>query len=93
MFSVMVFPAVAPADMPARLKERRRPKFQLVLDILADLAAREELPSDLAPAVVERKVKPEFGRRWAKLRPDDDSDPPVSRTVIYRAYQEYLKSR
>jgi hypothetical protein len=90
MYFVKVYPAVTPADTPVKPKRRSTTKFQLVLDILADIDEREGLPSDLAPAEVERKVLPEFRRRWAKLRPDDDTDPPVSRTVIYRAYQEFL---
>jgi hypothetical protein len=103
MFSVRVFPAVAPAEMPAKPKERRFGfKFQLVLDILADLDEREEgLPSGLTPAEVEMKMRPELPGRWAKLRPDDPpklgrdgkAKLPVSRTVMYRAYQEYFKSR
>ena len=34
-----------------------------------------------------------FAVRWAKLKPDDDTDPPVSRTTINRIYQNYLKTR
>ena len=97
MFFVEVFPTVTPADTPAKAKGRRRTKFNLVLDLLADIVKREGLPCDLEPAEIERedalKVPPEFRRRWEKLGPDGRPKPPVSRTVIYRAYQDYLKAR
>jgi hypothetical protein len=100
MYRVKVFPAVTAADTPAEsnTKEPPRPKFQLVLEILADI---EGLPSGLSPAEIERKVKPELLRRWAKLRPDDQpklgrdgkAKPPVERTTINRAYRQFLKAR
>jgi hypothetical protein len=89
MFFVRAFPAVTPADTPSKAKGRPGIKFGLVLDILADF----KLASGLQPAEIEKKVLPEFRRRWAKLRPDDDTEPPVSRTVINRAYQKFLRAR
>ena len=38
------------------------------------------------------KVPPEFRQRWEKLRPDGKTTQPVSRTVINRAYLDYLKA-
>ena len=91
MYFVRVFPAVTVADMPAKAKGRPAIKFDLVLEILADIGQREGLASNLQPAEIEKKVLPCFRPRWAKLRPDDDTDPPVSRTLINRAYQEFLR--
>jgi hypothetical protein len=91
MFFVRVFPAVTPADTPSKAKGRPGIKFDLVLEVLADIDRREGLASNLQPAEIEKKVLPGFRPRWAKLRPDDDTDPPVSRTLIYRAYQEFLR--
>ena len=73
-------------------KSQRRPaiKFDLVLKILADIDQREGLASNLQPAEIEKKVLPRFRPLWAKLRSDDDTDPPASRTLINRAYQEFL---
>jgi hypothetical protein len=94
MFFVRVFPAVAPADTPSKAKRRFGVKFDLVLKILADIDRRGGLASNLQPAEVQKKVlskvPPEFRRRWEKLGPDGRPKPPVSRTQIYRAYQEYL---
>jgi hypothetical protein len=91
MFFVRVFPAITPANTPSKAKGRPAIKFDLVLEILADIDQREGLASNLQPAEIEKKVLPCFRPRWTKLRPDDDTDPPVSRTVIYRAYQEFLR--
>jgi len=90
MFFVRVFPAIAP-----KTKARGRPadKFDLVLDILGDIDRRSGLASNLQPAEIERKVLPEFRRRWAELKPDDKTEPPVSRRVINRAYQKFLGDR
>jgi hypothetical protein len=93
MFFVRVFPAVAPADTPSKAKRRFGVKFDLVLKILADIDRRGGLASNLQPAEIEKKVLPEFRRRWKKLKRDDDTEPPVSRRQIYRAYQEYLEAR
>src|SRR5262249_28136162 len=85
MSFVRVFPAVTP-----KAKRPRGPKFDLVLAILADI---DGLASDLRPAEIERKVLPEFRRRWEKLRPDDKTEPPVSRKVINLAYQSFLEDK
>jgi hypothetical protein len=81
-----VKPANPKGGRKAKVKAAGRPKFDLVLTILADIKPAPGLP----PAEVEKKVLPVFRGRWAKLKPDDKTDPPVSRTTIYRAYQEYL---
>jgi hypothetical protein len=78
----------------ARAKGRPSVKSDLVLDILAGIDQSDEgLASNLPPAVIEQKVLPLFRPRWAKLRPDDDTDPPVSRKVINEAYKKYLGTR
>jgi hypothetical protein len=91
MFFVRVFPAVAPK---VKAKGRRPIKSKLVAEILADFdQSKEGLASDLQPAQIEKKVLPKFRLRWAKLKPDDDTDPPVSRREIFRTYQKYLEAR
>jgi hypothetical protein len=91
MYGVRVYPAVSPA---AKAKGRPSPKSDLVWDILTEIDQSDEgLPADLLPAVIDRKVLALFRPRWAKLRPDDKTDPPVSRRRIYEVYQEYLKTR
>jgi hypothetical protein len=82
MYFVKVYPAVTPADTPAKAKG----KFDLVLEILADI---KPAPG-LQPVQIWTKVLPEFRRRWKKLRPDDNTDPPVERTTVNRAYQKFL---
>jgi len=93
MFFVRVFPAVAPK---AKAKGRRGIKSNLVAEILADIDRRERLAPDLEPAEIEKKVlpkvPPELRRRWEKLGSDGRPKPPVSRKVIYGAYQDYLKA-
>jgi len=37
-------------------------------------------------------VLPEFRRRWAKLKPNDKTEPPVSRRAIARTYQKYIEA-
>jgi hypothetical protein len=96
LFFVRVFPGT-PADTSAKPKGRPRTKFDLALEILADIDQREGLASNLQPAEIEKKVRlkvpREFRRRWAKLGPDGQTKPPMSRTVIYRAYQQFLRDR
>jgi hypothetical protein len=81
---------------PPRRKQALK-KYVVVLEILADIDQSEGLPSDFAPAEIQMKVlskvPPELRRRWEKLGPNGRTKPAVSRTVIYRAYQEYLETR
>ena len=86
MYFVRVFPVVAP-KAEAKAKGRPSVKFDLVLAILTDI---KPAPG-LLPAEIEKMVKPEFRRRWAKLKPDDDTGGSVSRRRIYEAYQQYLE--
>jgi hypothetical protein len=79
-------PTATPADTPSKARRRSGIKFDLLLEILADIKP----PPGLQPAEIERKVLPEFHRRWAKLGHDGDTGGSVSRRHIYRAYQEFL---
>ena len=90
MYRVRVYPAVEP-----KAKRRGRPgdKSGLVAEILANIDQSQALASDLKPAEIEKKVLPEFRRRWAKLKPNDKTEPPVSRRAIARTYQEYIEAR
>jgi hypothetical protein len=76
---------------------RKRPsvKSALVAEILADFDKPERggLAPDLEPAEIEKKVLREFRKRWAERNPEDKTERPVSRTVIFRAYQEYIAAR
>jgi hypothetical protein len=90
MFFVHVFPAVAPK---AKTKVRPGIKSDLVAEILADIDQREGLAPDLQPAEIERKVLPRFRARWTELKPDDKTEPPVSRREISRTYRNYLDSK
>jgi hypothetical protein len=73
-----------------KAKAKGRPKFDLVLNILVDIKP----PPSLAPAEIAKKVlakvPPELRRRWEKVGPDGQPKPPLSRRLIYRAYQNYL---
>jgi hypothetical protein len=73
-----------------KAKAKGRPKFDLVLNILVDIKP----PPGLAPAEIAKKVlakvPPELRRRWEKVGPDGQPKPPLSRRLIYRAYQNYL---
>ena len=94
MFFVRVFPVVAPK---AQAKGRRGIKYDLVVGILADIDRDEGLKSDLQPHEIEKKVvpkvPPDLRQRWEKPGPRGRPKPPVSRKVIYGAYQDYLKAR
>jgi hypothetical protein len=90
MFFVHVFPVDAPK---AKAKGRGPVKSKLVEEILADIDRDEGVASNLEPAEIEKKVLPHFRRRWKELKPDDETEPPVSRTLISRTYQEYHAAR
>ena len=101
MYYVKVFPPATAANPAPEPKTRRRKragkKYNKVLEILADIDQGEGLPSDLTPAEIERKVlhkvPPDLRQRWGKVGPDGRLKPPISRKVINRAYQDYLKAR
>jgi hypothetical protein len=82
-------PAHPKGGRKAKAKGRPSIKFALVLRLLGDIKP----PPGLAPAEIEKKVLAVFRPLWAKLKPDDKAEPPVSRRTIFRAYQKYLKAR
>jgi hypothetical protein len=90
MYFVKVYPVVAPK---AKAKGRPGIKSKLVAEILAAIDQRKGLAPHLQPADIERMVLPEFRRRWAKHKPDDDTEPPVSRREIVRTYKRYFDGK
>ncbi len=91
MFFIRVFPKITP-----KAEDKGHHginKFDLTLKILANIKPAV----DLKPAEIEKmvlaKVPPEYRRRWEKPGPDGRLKRPISRTVINRAYQEFLKAR
>ena len=58
----------------------------------SDNNARASDDGGPVPQKVLPKVPPELRRRWEKLGSDGRPKPPVSRKVIYGAYQDYLKA-
>jgi hypothetical protein len=92
MFFVRVFPvAAAKAKPPAKV--RQSIKADLVADILDAIDWAEGLAANLEPSEIEKKMLPHVRRRWKELKPDDETEPPASRTLIFLTYQEYLTTR
>jgi hypothetical protein len=99
---VRVYPAVTVADPAPEPKTSRRKraakKYDVVLEILADIDQSEGLASDLQPADIEKKVLPRvppaLRQEWEERGPDGRLiKQSVSRKVINEAYREFLRRR